>query len=137
MAALMAQDLVPQSSLFSIVASNLTIIGAAVYASGWLYLKHYYSLFDIEVGELELGWHEVLLYSLSVTGHVARSVMRLQSLVLIGAAILSVWAVGCAWPELRIKLSALLRLHGCAGPFPSCWLLCCRGDCWKQPGNRA
>lgn len=70
------------ANFISIVASNATLFGAAIYTSGWVYLRHYYDFFEIDLSILELSWTDTLVYSISVVRFMIKKMLSWQAAAL-------------------------------------------------------
>ena len=77
----------PPASFLPALFSNLTIAAAAVYTSGWVYLRAYYDFFDIDLSVMEFDFNETLLRSLSVVAFMARELWASLPLILLGCVI--------------------------------------------------
>src|SRR5205814_8097371 len=56
----------------SVAVKYAAAMGALLYFSGWLYLYHFYRLFQIDVSMLQLSTQEIILYSALVIQHVTK-----------------------------------------------------------------
>ncbi len=79
------------TGLWGLLAANTAMIGAGLYLAGWIYLYSYLRSFNVDIGLLDVGWHEILVHSAVI----ARAVVR----GLFG------WP---AWPITLIAIPALL-----------------------------
>jgi hypothetical protein len=78
--ATMAMEPYSPKDLLAVIFSNLTIAGAVIYASGWVYLWSYYNFFGIDLSVMEFGWNYTLIYSITVLAFIARRLWPLWTL---------------------------------------------------------
>lgn len=51
------------TGLWGLVAANTAVIGAGLYLAGWVYLYNLLRAFNVDIGLLDLSWHDILVHS--------------------------------------------------------------------------
>lgn len=99
------------SNFLQSILKQLGVIGAALYFGGWIYLNRYYSQFDIDMSLLELGWYDVVIYSVALVRNgvilASQSFATIAGIVFISALLCSLYFVAKTVPELSGALEAL------------------------------
>jgi hypothetical protein len=81
------------------VLGEIGLFAALLYFGGWVYLNRYYSQFDIDVGLLEVDWHDVIVHSAALLK--GGAVMMVKSPAVLSLLILPLmlWAAGHYLPR--------------------------------------
>lgn len=91
----------PQSppTFVQTVLGEIGLFAALLYFGGWVYLNRYYSQFDIDVGLLEVDWHDVIVHSAALLK--GGAVMMVKSPAVLSLLILPLmlWAAGHYLPR--------------------------------------
>lgn len=75
------------TSLLTGALQYATIVAGVAYIGGWVYLQRYFSHFYIDLAQLELGWYDIVIQSVSLLSDLGNVVFRSNWLVLFVFAI--------------------------------------------------